>query len=213
MFTGIIEEKTKIKEIKRVPPVISLRINANCARSLKVGDSVAIDGVCLTVVEANNNCFYVDAVPETVKNTTVSELRLGMEVNIERALPVDGRFSGHIVTGHIDGVGIIRRKLNKGDIFDLEIEFPRAFSNLIVAKGSIAVDGVSLTISKVYEDSFTVSVIPHTAMVTTLGGRRIGDQVNLEADILSKYVMKQLEQRSEKKAIDEEYLKSVGFVK
>ncbi|MCX5725940.1 MAG: riboflavin synthase [Candidatus Saganbacteria bacterium] len=213
MFTGIIEEKAKIKEIKRVPPVISLRINANCSRSLKVGDSVAVEGVCLTVVEAKNDSFLVEAVPETVKNTTLSELRPGAVVNIERALPVDGRFSGHIVTGHVDGAGIIRRKMDKGDIFDLEIGFPEALSNLIVAKGSIAVDGVSLTISKVYKESFMVSIIPHTARVTTLAGRRIGDPVNLEADIIGKYVVKQFEQRSGKKAIDQEYLKSVGLMK
>lgn len=220
MFTGVIEEKAEIRAIKRTPPILSFYIKAKCLENLKVGDSIAIDGACLTITEIGKTGFSVDVVPETIERSTLGSFRVGRMVNLEKALSSDGRLSGHIVTGHVDGIGVIKRKVKKGNVFELEVEFQVALSKYIVTKGSIAVDGISLTISKVSGKKFTVAIVPHTADVTTLGSKRVGDKLNLEVDIIGKYIQQQLKTKAlnlpaeaSGKIIDEEYLKNIGFMR
>ena len=213
MFTGIIEEKAEIRAIKRNLPILSFFIKAKCLENLKCGDSIAIDGVCLTITEIGKTGFSVDVIPETIDRSTLGSFRVGRMVNLERALPSDGRLSGHIVTGHVDGTGVIKRKIKKGDVFELAIEFPPTLSSYIIPKGSVAVDGISLTVSKVSGNRFTVALVPHTLKATTLESKRIGDRLNLEVDILGKYIERQLGKEEKKSNIDEEFLKNVGFMR
>lgn len=157
---------------------------------LEVGDSIAVNGVCLTVVQIFPASFYADVMPETLRKTNLNELKNGDKVNLERALPAGGRLGGHFVSGHIDATGTILAQKKEGNALVLEIAAPAAVTNYLIPKGSVAVDGISLTIVEVGESSFSVSLIPHTAKYTTLGYKKPGDKVNLEADLLGKYVQK-----------------------
>ena len=190
MFTGIIKELGVIKNIIRRGLSIELVIQANLARDLHSGDSISVNGVCLTVTDIANDEFKVDAVAETLKKTTLGTLKIRERVNLEPPLQANQPLGGHIVNGHIDGVGIIRKK-GDGSIFEFSLPSEiRHLSKYIVEKGPIAIDGISLTVVEARDFSFTVSIIPFTLKNTTLGFKRIGDKVNLEVDIIAKYIEK-----------------------
>ena len=191
MFTGIIEEKGKIKAIKRGTASSVLKIEGSIIFSdLKIGDSVAVNGVCLTATKIEGGTFEADVMHETLNRTGLGSLRPGSSVNLERAMAANGRFGGHIVSGHIDGQGTVRDIKRDDNAIWYYIEAPAEIMRYIVEKGSIAIDGISLTVAKVTETTFAVSIIPHTAAETTLSERKMGDKVNLENDIIGKYVEK-----------------------
>jgi riboflavin synthase len=195
MFTGIVEEAGKIAGIAESPDAIRLRVESSlCSQDAHVGDSIAVNGCCLTVVEIENgghgNTISFDLLRETWQRTNLSEVHPGSMVNLERALPVNARLHGHFVSGHIDGTGTVDVVERRGADWHLRIAPPAELLRYIVFKGSIAVDGISLTVANVTEFAFSVWIIPHTWEVTALKQRRAGDRVNLEADLLAKYVEK-----------------------
>ncbi len=190
MFTGIIEELGTIKDLSAGG---SIRILADrVLEGTNIGDSIAVNGICLTVTELNGDGFTADVMPETLKRTSLSLLRRGDKVNLERAMAADGRFGGHIVSGHIDGTGKIREYKKDGNAVWVTISADDDILRLVVEKGSIAIDGISLTVAEVTDTYFKVSIIPHTAGETTLLLKNTGDPVNLETDIVGKYVEKLL---------------------
>jgi len=189
IFTGIIEELGKVREIRRGSQSCQIDINAGLViEDVKLGDSIAVNGVCLTVVAFNEAMFTADVMAETLEKTSLEGLRSGDVVNLERAMRLGDRLGGHMVLGHVDGVGRIveQRKLDIALV--VRIGYPSELSPYILPKGSVAIDGISLTVVEVLPDSFTVSLIPHTAGLTTLGWKKTGDLVNLETDIIGKYV-------------------------
>lgn len=191
MFTGIIEGTGKVESVQKTSSGISLAIAAlHTAENLKIGDSVAVNGCCLTAVEISGKQLRFDLLHETWERTNLQFVAPGSLVNLERPLRVDGRLDGHFVTGHIDGIGRIKRWQRAGADHVLEIAPPLELMRYVVQKGSIAVDGISLTVAAVTEKTFTVWIIPHTYEVTALRERKVGDAVNLETDILGKYVEK-----------------------
>ncbi len=197
MFTGIVEETGTVAAIKPSSRSIELVVSANeCARGTKIGDSIAVNGCCLTVTRistAKGNCrFHFDLLEETWKRTSLSTATPGSHVNLERALAAGGRLGGHFVTGHIDGTGTITKWERQGADHILEISAPKEVRQYLVTKGSIAVDGISLTIAAVTRSGFRIWIIPHTFEVTALRQRQVGDPVNLEADLLGKYVRQML---------------------
>ncbi|MCR5421051.1 MAG: riboflavin synthase [Lachnospiraceae bacterium] len=195
MFTGIIEELGIVKDIKMTGSSGILRIEASeVLKETKIGDSIAVNGVCLTVVSMSESSFLADVMPETVRRSSLSRVRRGDKVNLERAMAANGRFGGHIVSGHIDGMGTIVEYRNEGNAIWVTITADYDIMKFIVEKGSIAIDGISLTVAKVEESFFMVSVIPHTGSKTTLLNKHKGDVVNLENDIVGKYVASFLEQ-------------------
>jgi riboflavin synthase len=196
MFTGIIEAIGSIREWAPRGAGAVAGIDApSLAAALRPGDSIAVDGACLTVTGLRGDAFSCDLSPETLSRTTLGRLRLGSQVNLERPLRLGDRLGGHLVTGHVDGLGEILQRTAQGDAELIRIGFPQALASLMVVKGSIAVDGISLTIAELDEDRFAVAVIPYTLRQTTLGSKRVGDRVNLEADILGKHVARLLEAR------------------
>jgi riboflavin synthase len=194
LFTGIVEGVGVVERIERGAAIAHLSIREErLAREVAVGDSVAVNGCCLTVTAARDGALHVDAVPETLERTDLGDLAPGDRVNLERALRADGRLDGHIVQGHVDETGRIRELLRRGEDVRLVVETSEAFSGLLVEKGSVAIDGVSLTVVGVGRAAFDVALIPHTLGATTLGELQAGRRVNLEADILGKYVKRFLE--------------------
>ena len=189
MFTGIVEEMGVIRGIRknRESAVVSVKA-AKVLEDLKIGDSVAVNGVCLTVVEFFLGGFGADVMHETLDRSTLGSLKPGSRVNLERAMAADGRFGGHIVAGHVDGRGTVRKIERDDNALWYTVGAGRDILRYVVEKGSIAIDGISLTVAKVSEESFQVSVIPHTARETVLQDRKPGDQVNLETDVIGKYV-------------------------
>lgn len=189
MFTGIIEEIGRVKKIQRGTDSVRLTLEGETVlKDVKLGDSIAVNGICLTVVSFNERFFAVDVMAETLRKTNLEELKPGDRVNLERALQVGDRLGGHIVSGHIDGVGVITRRQREDIAIITEVKAPAEVMRYVVKKGSIAVDGISLTVVDCAEDSFQVSLIPHTAGLTTLGYKKHGERVNLEADIIGKYI-------------------------
>lgn len=189
MFTGLIEELGRVRGRVRRGLFQQLEIEAErVLPGLQVGDSVNIDGVCQTVVAIAASGFAVETVPETIARTTLGILGIGQAVNLERALRADQRLAGHLVLGHVDGIARIRRCIERDGEHRLEIEPPPALACYIAAKGSVALDGISLTVAEVRGHAFTVAVIPHTFDNTTLSHRRTGDSVNLEVDVIARYV-------------------------
>ena len=195
MFTGIVEETGTIQQIKRTARSIELTVQARlCARGLKLGDSMALNGCCLTVVKISSRgkakLARFDLLEETWRRTNLQFARPGSLVNLERPLRADGRLGGHFVTGHIDGLGKIIRWERSGQDHVLDISAPPEIMRYVLFKGSIAVDGISLTVAEVQKKHFRIWIIPHTYDVTALRERKVGDTVNIEADLLGKYVHK-----------------------
>jgi riboflavin synthase len=189
MFTGIIEEVGRVTRVETGVGSARLSIEgALVASDTRVGDSVAINGACLTVTRREGAELSFDAIPETLRRTNLGELRPGSRVNLERALAAGGRLAGHIVQGHVDGVGTLQAVEPEHDSWRLTVVAPAALRRYLVEKGSVALDGISLTVASLTGDGFTVAIIPHTWTATTLHERRRGDPVNLEVDILAKYV-------------------------
>lgn len=196
MFTGIVEELGTVKRISRGAKSATIEIGASLVlEDAHVGDSICTQGVCLTVTTLGSGSFTADVMHETLDRSSLGALSVGDAVNLERAMPMNGRFGGHIVSGHIDGTGRIARITRDDNAVWYTIEAAPELLRYIVEKGSIAVDGISLTVARVSERDFAVSTIPHTGAVTTLGSRREGDAVNLECDIIAKYVEKLMQPR------------------
>jgi riboflavin synthase len=189
MFTGIIEEVGTVKHIDRSEDAIVLTIAAEkILKDVKLGDSIAVNGVCLTVTSYTKQQFTVDLMPETVKATSLKELNIGSKVNLERAMAANSRFGGHFVTGHVDGVGKIVKKEKLANAVYYEIEVDEKLRRYMILKGSIAVDGTSLTIFGLTNNTFTISLIPHTLQETILGEKNVGNIVNIECDMIGKYI-------------------------
>ncbi len=219
MFTGLIEEVGTIQGIRRGKHSCVLTIG--CREVLKgsgTGDSIAVNGVCLTVTSMGSSYYTADVMAETMNRSSLGQLSQGDRVNLERAMPADGRFGGHIVSGHIDGTGTVQRIEADDNAVWFTVAAKPGILRYIVEKGSVTIDGISLTVAYVDEECFKVSVIPHTRQVTALQDRKVGDLVNLECDIIGKYVEKLLTHpvtagREEKKEshITEEFLRQYGF--
>jgi len=189
MFTGIVEETGKVLALAPDPAGFRLRIQAAAtAKSARLGDSVAVNGCCLTVAARQRNILQFDLLEETLRCTNLGDLRPGSQVNLEQSLPANGRFGGHFVSGHIDVAGKITAMKREGKNYLLRVSFPKHFGTLVVAKGSIAIDGVSLTVAGAGAASLSVWLIPHTLKVTNLGALKPGVRVNLEFDLLAKYL-------------------------
>ena len=198
MFTGIVEETGTIREAERRGDVLLVRVNAGSTMSdLPVGGSIALNGCCLTAIEVDSESFACELHEETLRRTAFGDrLKPGVRVNLERPMRADGRFDGHIVQGHVDGVGTIT-DLRRGEYTaELSVALPPELDRYIVFKGSVTVDGISLTVASLSPDSFTVALIPHTLEVTNLRDAGVGDPVNLEADVIAKYVERLLQQRA-----------------
>jgi riboflavin synthase len=214
IFTGLIIEAGKVRRISRRADGAFLAIEAKkVLEGTRIGDSISINGVDLTVIEMGQDFFAADASLETLRRSTLGELRAGSRVNLERALAVGERLGGHMVQGHVDGTGELVSVTPEGNAYLMRFRFPRSLGRYIVMKGSIAVDGISLTVAGLGGDWFDVAIIPHTWRETTLGDLKRGDRVNLEVDVLAKYV-ERLTQRDELTSQSEltmEYLVERGY--
>lgn len=220
MFTGLVEEIGEMRQVSRKGEAMVLAISASrIMDDLQLGDSVAVNGVCLTATSIVNGLFTVDVMPETFRSTNLRELRTGSKVNLERAMAAGGRFGGHIVQGHVDGTGTIRsiRPFQNAVVYEITPEDPDMFK-YIIPKGSVTLDGISLTVVDTSETAFTVSIIPHTLAETVLAFKSPGDTVNIENDILGKYVDHLLhygsqgaDSRAAGRTMSKEYLAEHGF--
>jgi riboflavin synthase len=215
MFTGIIEDRGKVMRVeyqgqeKRLTIGMPLHLT-----EVQVGDSINVNGVCLTVARNRGQVVELDLSQETLERTILGELKEGDQVNLERALKLTDRLGGHIVTGHIDGIGVIVDKRKERDFFRLRIKIPESVSRYVVEKGSIAIDGISLTVNEYQGEEVQITLIPYTIEKTTLKDKKAGDRVNLEADILGKYVEKLFDQRDKKSGqVDRSFLIEHGFIK
>ncbi len=205
MFTGIIDELGEVISLSRKQAGLptgqagaSLVVAAAAlSKDAAIGDSIAVNGACLTVVRRDGALLSFDLSDETLRSTNLGQLRPGERVNLEPSLRTDGKLGGHFVTGHVDAVGRMRSKTKVGDTFEIVIEAPEAVTALLVEKGSVAVDGISLTVVAVARDAFSIVIIPHTARVTTIGFKDAGRTVNLEADIIGKYVARFLRYKTD----------------
>ncbi len=216
MFTGIIEEVGTIRELRLVSEGAVLTTAGRIVPpGLKIGDSVAVSGVCLTATVTGQEVFSCDISSETLRRSNFLHARQGSKVNLERSMTLGGRLGGHIVQGHVDGIGKLISRTRSGAGWEMSFEFPLDLERYLVYKGSIAVDGVSLTIASLGKNAFSVAVIPHTLESTTLGQLRIGDAVNLETDILGKYFERffqlGLMQKEKPAKLTAEYLRDQGF--
>ena len=217
MFTGIIEETGRVAAIRRGARSSVLTIAGDkIFDDVSLGDSIADNGVCLTVTSFKDKMFTADVMSETLSRSSLGSLKVGSPVNLERAMSAGGRFGGHIVSGHIDGTGTIKETRADDNAVWYTIKADRTLMRYIVEKGSIAIDGISLTVARVSFDDFSVSVIPHTAKMTTLSGKRAGDVVNLECDIIGKYVERLIlfpdgAEKGEGGKITKEFLMKYGF--
>jgi riboflavin synthase len=219
MFTGIIEALGKIRRIQKSGRSIRMSIDAGFSLDdTKLGDSIAVSGVCLTAVEINGRIFTIDMSPETYAVTNFSRAKVGDRVNLERALRLCDRLDGHLVSGHIDGTGTITSIKTLDNAIIITIGVPEAMTRYMINKGSVAVDGISLTINNCTKNSFEITIIPHTAKLTTIGFKKTGDIVNIETDMLGKYVESfmtkgiGLETGATDSSIDMQFLGKTGFL-
>lgn len=213
MFTGIIVELGKVYEIQKLAQGARIKIFSNqILNEAKLGDSISVNGVCLTVTEIDKvkGIMSFDVSHETLQKTTIGELKKNDPVNLEPAITLNTPLGGHLVSGHVEGVGRIKKIEKIGNDLKIEIEAPEEILRYCIKKGSIAVDGVSLTIVDVFPSSFTVVIIPHTANMTTLGLKKVGSLVNLESDIIAKYVEKFVNQSKEERLVEK--LKDYGYI-
>lgn len=215
MFTGLIEEIGTVKAIAKGTRSAQITINAHkVLEDVGLGDSISTNGVCLTVTDFDRSSFTVDVMPETMRRSNLKDLKNGSKVNLERALKLGDRLGGHIVSGHIDGVGFIRNTKEEDNATWVTIETADEILKYIIEKGSIAIDGTSLTVAYVDKDTFKVSIIPMTRDETTLLSKRIGEEVNLECDMVGKYIERLTmfkEDDNQKKLIDINFLRDNGF--
>ncbi|MFC1812561.1 riboflavin synthase [Thermodesulfobacteriota bacterium] len=221
MFTGIIEGFGIIKEMSPTGQGRRLALEAEFdLNQTKIGDSISVSGACLTVVAIDGRRFKADLSPETLEKTTFGNTKIGDRVNLERSLRLSDRLDGHLVSGHIDGLGTIKEKKQAGNAIIITFGVSEPLSRYMIKKGSVAVDGISLTINNCDRSSFDVSIIPHTAKLTTMGFKRIGDSVNIEADMIGKYVERFLTQKESAEngkkitpsSIDKQFLEKAGFL-
>lgn len=216
MFTGLVEELGIIKAINNGPQSSQLTISADIVLAdVKLGDSIAVNGVCLTVVDFNTQQFQAQVMAETLQKTNLRELKIGAKVNLERALRMGDRLGGHLVSGHVDGIGKIVEQTRHDIAIVTRIAASDDVLNYLIPKGSVAIDGISLTVVDVKENDFTVSLIPHTMSITTLGLKKVGDYVNLETDMIGKYVKKFTNNQTEKqqgKSLSLSFLAENGFL-
>ena len=221
MFTGIIEGLGVVSAVRPAGRGRRLTIAADFALpETKIGDSICVSGACLTAVKIEGRRFEVDVSPETLHVTTFSNVQVGERVNLERALRLSDRIDGHLVSGHIDGMGHIRQRDTQGNAILVTIEVPKTLARYMISKGSVAVDGISLTINTCNANSFSVSIIPHTGKMTTIGFKNRGDAVNIETDMIGKYVerfmtgVRDVKSRgdSEQSLIDRDLLMKTGFI-
>ncbi len=211
MFTGIIEEIGMVRQAQ--PGRLEIAAKTVLAGT-NLGDSIAVNGVCLTVTQMTQNSFTADVMAETLRSSSLGQLHTGSRVNLERAMAADGRFGGHIVSGHIDGIGKIASVRREGNAVWVKVETPQEILALIVQKGSIAIDGISLTVADLTADTFSVSIIPHTGGQTILLEKQAGDVVNLENDVVAKYVQRLLQPRelqTKSGGLSMELLQRCGF--
>lgn len=192
MFTGIVEHRGSVLSVERANGGMRIGLDTGPLSGIELGGSIAVNGVCLTGVESEVGRVAVDVVSETLARSTLGDLQPGDPVNLERPMRADGRFDGHIVQGHVDGVGIVVAVEPEGEGKRMRIEVPDALIRYVIEKGSLTVDGVSLTVAGVHGDEVEIALIPHSLRVTTLGLRAVGERVNLEVDVLAKYVEKLL---------------------
>jgi riboflavin synthase len=214
MFTGIVEELGSIASIEQRGENRRITITSkNLTKELKTGDSVAVSGVCLTALDIKPESFCADLAPETWARTSFSHIHEGALVNLELPMKADGRFGGHIVQGHVDGVGrlIALDRIADSENWWLEVELPDEVEKYTVYKGSVSIEGISLTIAKLEGNRCTVAIIPHTVEVTNLGSLKAGDPVNLEADLIAKYVEKMMKGEASESSLTVEYLVQQGF--
>lgn len=210
MFTGIIEEIGTVQHVLKGQQAMQLKLAANTVLTdVKLGDSIAVNGVCLTVTNFSSTYFMVDVMPETFRATNLHELKTGEKVNLERAMAANGRFGGHMVSGHIDDVGVIQSIRADSNAVVLQIKLSEKLIAQCIEKGSITIDGTSLTIFAVTKESITISLIPHTYKESILGQKRVGAIVNVETDLLSKYIQHYLYQKDSTLTMD--FLKNNGF--
>ncbi len=217
MFSGIVEEMGAVASLEKTLAGTRMTILASTVMGdLKIGDSVSVNGTCLTVVSRTDKDFNVDVSPETLSVTTLGGFAVGMPVNLERAMKLNERIGGHLVAGHVDGVGVIRSRHQDANAIMLAIEAPQHILRYCVVKGSVTVDGISLTINDMSDKGFSVAIIPHTAKVTILGLRQVNDSVNLESDLIGKYVERLLQERGQLPkptiSIDKDYLQKRGLI-
>jgi len=218
MFNGIVEEMGATKSLNRgLMGARATFLASTVLQDLHVGESISVSGTCLTVIEVGDQDFSVDLSTETLHVTTLGSLKVGSPVNLERAMQLQTRIGGHLVTGHIDGVGVIHHRHQDGNATHLVIETQEDILRYCIRKGSITVDGISLTINEVSAKTLTVAIIPHTAQVTTMGLKQVGDIVNLETDLVGKYVERLLEMSGHLSSnpppsIDRDYLQKHGLL-
>ena len=221
MFTGIIEGLGTITAIRSSGHGKQLTLDADFVLDqTKTGDSIAVSGACLTVVEIDRKRFKADVSPETLAKTTFDKAKVGDRVNLERALRISDRIDGHLVSGHIDGIGTLTRKQTEGNANIVMIEVPESLTRYMITKGSVAVDGISLTVNTCGPSSFDVSIIPHTKKLTTIGFKKVGDLVNIETDMIGKYVERFIagktdgnrEKQTGQSSIDIQFLAKTGFI-
>jgi len=221
MFTGIIEGSGRIAAIQSTGQGDRLTVEAEYSLSQsKIGDSISVNGACLTAVRIDDRRFEVDVSPETLKTTIFDRAKVGDRVNLERAMRFSDRIDGHLVSGHIDGTGVVKRREMQGNAIVVTIEAAESLTRYMIAKGSVAIDGISLTINSCEPGSFSVSIIPHTAKMTTISIKKQGDRVNIETDMIGKYVERFLTgtgspdnaRTSGGPTIDREYLIKTGFM-
>ena len=220
MFTGIIEGLGFISGVR--PSGQGSRFTVEAGFELagtKIGDSIAVNGACLTVVALSGKRFEADVSPETLEKTTFGQVKIGERVNLERALLLSSRIDGHLVSGHVDATGVIARRETAGNATLVTVEVPAAAARYIIPKGSVAVDGISLTVNQCHEHAFDVSIIPHTGLVTTIGFKKQGERVNIETDMIGKYVERFLrsdrpdhEKASKNGGVSMELLAKSGFL-
>jgi riboflavin synthase len=212
MFTGLVEGVGEITEMRRMAEGLRLAVAPPFpVAELALGESVAVSGACLTVVKMEGRAFQVEVSPETLARSSLASKKVGDRVNLERSLRLGDRLGGHLVTGHVDGLGVLKERRQGPEHLELTFEMPASLAPLVIEKGSIAVDGVSLTVNSVTGTAFSVNIIPYTAKDTNLDGLKVGDRVNLETDIIGKYVARLLGPHLAKSGLTEEFLARHGF--
>lgn len=213
MFTGIVEEMGRVERITGAGKALQVMVACSTVvEDVHLGDSIAVNGICLTVTGYNKSSFTADIMPETYRSTSLATLKNGSMVNLERALPLGGRLGGHLVSGHIDGTGTILGKREEDNALWLDIQASHDIMKYMILKGSVCLDGTSLTVSAISESTFSVSLIPHTAKTTILSEKNHGDRVNIECDVLAKYVEKLMSVKSNQQTgISMEWIKEQGY--